>query len=101
MMESKMRPKNQLDLSAQAQTFNHFEAQDVDLGDNKVDLMYYWHVIAQFKWRILLVATLVTVLVTLILFSMTPVYQSTGTLLVEGKQNTLLSIEEMLSLIHI
>ena len=95
MMESKMRPKNQLDLSAQAQTFNHFEAQDVDLGDNKVDLMYYWHVIAQFKWRILLVALLVTVLVTLVLFSMTPVYQSTGTMLVEGKQNTLLSMEEM------
>ncbi len=95
MMESKMRPKNQLDLSTQNQAFNHFEAQEIDPEDNKVDLVYYWRVIAQFKWRILLVATLVTVLVTLVLFSMTPVYQSTGTLLVEGKQNTLLSIEEM------
>lgn len=66
-----------------------------DFEEETIDLRHYWQIIAQFKWRILLLAMTVTVLVTLIVFNMDKIYQSTATLLVEGKQNKLLSIEDM------
>lgn len=63
--------------------------------EDTIDLRHYWQIIAQFKWRILLLAMTVTALVTLMVFNMDKIYQSTATLLVEGKQNKLLSIEDM------
>lgn len=66
--------------------------------ESSINLKHYWRIIQQYKWRILLLAILVTVLATLAVFSMKPVFRSTATLLVEGKQNKLLSIEEVYSM---
>lgn len=71
---------------------------DADFQDDSIDLRRYWRVIQVYKWRVLLFATIVTGLMTLIVFAMKPVYRSTATMLVEGKQNKLLSIEDVYSM---
>jgi len=92
-----VRAKSRAAIASEANEFGHFEKQD-GFEEEKVDLRHYWNVIAQFKWRILLLATMMTLLSTLIVFSMRPVYRSSATLLVEGKQNSLLSIQEVYSI---
>ncbi|MGJ0486519.1 MAG: GumC family protein [Methylomicrobium sp.] len=65
------------------------------LEEDSIDLRHYWRVIRQYQWRIFLLAIVVTVLAGLFVFSMKPVYRSSATLLVEGKQGNLLSIEDV------
>lgn len=65
------------------------------LEEDGIDLRHYWRIVRQYQWRILLLALVVTVLAGLVVFSMKPVYRSSATLLVEGKQSSLLSMEEL------
>jgi len=59
-----------------------FEPQQPEI--EQLDLVRYWRAIARNKWRILGLVVLVGLIATLYAYSLTPVYRSTATVLVEG-----------------
>ena len=63
--------------------------------NDSVDLQYYIHVIQRFKWRIFSLAIIVTLLTAVIVFSITPQYTATATLLIQAEQANVVSIEEV------
>lgn len=66
--------------------------------EQEIDLRQYWRIVSRYKWGILGLAIAITVLATLIVFSMDPVYRSTVTLLIEQKQAKVITIEEVYGL---
>jgi len=66
--------------------------------DNTVDLQYYFKVIQRFKWRIISLAIIVTLLASVIVFSITPQYKASATLLIQAEQANVVSIEEVYGL---
>ena len=82
----------------QRNQLNTFATQSAFIPAKTVDIRHYWAVIHEYKWPILSLSVMVTLIMTLIVFTMKPVYQSSATLLVEGKQNKLLSIEDVYSM---
>jgi succinoglycan biosynthesis transport protein ExoP len=66
--------------------------------EQEIDLRQYWRIVSRYKWGILGLAIAVTVLTTLVVFSMKPVYRSTVTLLIEQKQAKVVTIEEVYGL---
>lgn len=66
--------------------------------EQEIDLRQYWRIVSRYKWGILGLAVAVTVLATLVVFSMKPVYRSTVTLLIEQKQAKVVTIEEVYGL---
>jgi len=66
--------------------------------EEEIDLSQYWKVINSRKWGIMGLALLITLIVALIVFSMSPVYKATTTLLIEQQQPKLPSINELYGL---
>jgi len=66
--------------------------------DEEIDLSQYWAVIRRNKWSILSLAMLVSFLTVLIVYSITPVYKATASLLIESQQPKLPSIESIYGL---
>lgn len=64
----------------------------------EIDLRHYWRIIARYKWGILGLAFAITVLATLIVFSIEPVYRGSATLLIEQKQAKVVTIQEVYDL---
>jgi polysaccharide biosynthesis transport protein len=62
---------------------------------NEVDLREYWRLVNQSKWSIAGLTLVVCTLVLVMVYSMTPVFQSTATLLIESEQANVVSIEEV------
>mmetsp|Transcript_4678 Transcript_4678/g.15492 ORF Transcript_4678/g.15492 Transcript_4678/m.15492 type:complete len:94 (+) Transcript_4678:128-409(+) len=63
-----------------------------------IDFGQYWTTVKRYLWRILGLALLLTILVTLVVLSMTPRYIATASLLIEAEQANVLSIEEVYGL---
>lgn len=61
----------------------------------EIDLRQYWRVITRYKWGILGLAFAITVLATLVVFSIQPVYRASTTLLIEQKQAKVVTIQEV------
>ena len=73
--------------------------QDVKLFDEDVfDLAQYWQTVVRYIWRILGLAVFLTILVGLFVFSITPRYIATASLMIEAEQANVLSIEEVYGL---
>jgi len=70
---------------------------DWETGD-EIDLRHYWNVINRRKWAIIGLALAVGLLTTLIVFSMTPVYRASATVLIESQEAKVVSIEEVYGL---
>ncbi|GAA5525033.1 hypothetical protein Maes01_01593 [Microbulbifer aestuariivivens] len=68
------------------------------LQEEVIDLRQYWRILDRFKWRIAALALAVAMLATMVVFSMTPRYQATATLMIEAEQPKALSIEEVYGL---
>ncbi|MDU0356010.1 polysaccharide biosynthesis tyrosine autokinase [Paraglaciecola aquimarina] len=68
-----------------------FENDTIDLGQ-------YWRIVMQFKWRIVSLSVLITILVALIVMTITPRYIATAKLLIESNEAKVLSIEEVYGL---
>jgi len=66
--------------------------------EEEIDLSQYWKVINSRKWGIMGLALLITLIVALIVFSMSPIYKATSTLLIEQQQPKLPSINELYGL---
>ncbi len=60
-----------------------------------LDLLYYIRVIQRFKWRILSLAFIITLLTSVVVFSLTPKYSASATLLIQAEQANVVSIEEV------
>jgi succinoglycan biosynthesis transport protein ExoP len=72
---------------------------DNDLREeDTIDLTQYWQTIRPYLWRVFGLATLVSILVTLVVLSITPQYTATATILIEADQAKVLSIEEVYGL---
>lgn len=63
-----------------------------------VDIKYYFKVIQRFKWKIVSLAIIITLLTSVIVFSITPKYKATATLLIQAEQANVVSIEEVYGL---
>ena len=64
-------------------------------NEEEIDLSHYWGVISRRKWSILVLSALTTLLAALVVYSMTPYYKATATLLIEPQQSKLQSIEDL------
>ena len=60
-----------------------------------IDLRHYLNVLHRVKWRLLGTALAVTVIVAMVVFSMTPIYRATTTVLIESEDAKVVSIEEV------
>jgi capsular exopolysaccharide synthesis family protein len=69
-------------------------AQDF-MDEEEIDLRQYWRTINKYKWRILALAFMVSILAVLIVFTITPIYRSTASLMIESKHAKVVSIEEI------
>lgn len=74
-------------------------AMNVQTDDDEeaLDLIGYWRVIQRRKWGVLGLAGFLTLLVTVVVFMMTPIYSSTVSILVEQTKAKMLSIDEVYS----
>ncbi len=68
------------------------------MADDVIDLRQYWNTINRHKWGILGFAIVITMLTTLVVFSMQPVYRAQATLLIESQNANVVSIEEVYGL---
>lgn len=68
------------------------------ISDVDYSIQEYWLALKRHKWGIITLSFLITVLTTLIVFSMKPVYQSTTTLLIAPDKNNVVSIKEVYGL---
>jgi len=68
------------------------------LQEEVIDLRQYCRVVDRFKWRIAALSVAVAMLTAMVVFSMTPRYQATATLMIEAAQAKALSIEEVYGL---
>lgn len=66
--------------------------------DDIIDLRQYFRVLNRYKWGILGLAFAMSVLVGLVTFSMTPIYNAQATLLIESSDAEVVSIEEVYGL---
>lgn len=68
------------------------------LSTGNIDFSQYIQIVRQYMWRIVSLAVLITILVALFVLSITPIYKSSATLLIESEQAKVLSIEEVYGL---
>jgi len=99
MNDLRLRPTTQNAMPEQSLRMDRFLQDGAFIEEDSIDLLHYWRVVRQYQWRILLLALVATVLAGLFVFTIKPVYRSSATLLVEGKQGNLLSsIEDIYSM---
>jgi capsular exopolysaccharide synthesis family protein len=65
------------------------------LDEEVIDLREYWRVLRRHQYSILGLAFVAVLLAALVVFSMTPIYSSTSTLLIEAEKSNIVSIEEV------
>jgi capsular exopolysaccharide synthesis family protein len=70
-------------------------AQTTPDQEMEIDLRQYWRVVTRYKWGILGLAFAITVLATLIVFTVKPVYRASATLLIEQNQAKVVTIQEV------
>ena len=71
------------------------EPQTTGGGSETLDLVEYWRSITKRKWSIVGLVLLVSIITTLVVYSMRPVYRSTATVLIEQGKSKVVSIEEV------
>jgi len=74
---------------------NSFNLGAVSGAAQEMDLSHYWKIISRYKWSILALALLITLLVGLVVYSITPMYKATVRLLIETQMPKISSIEEL------
>ncbi|GAB3108676.1 polysaccharide biosynthesis tyrosine autokinase [Aestuariicella hydrocarbonica] len=72
--------------------------QRPEFQEEVIDLRHYWRVLMQHKWNIAALSFVVTLLTVLVVFSMTPVFKASTTVLIESEQAKVLSIEDVYGL---
>jgi len=68
------------------------------MGEEVIDLRQYWQTIMRYKSGIIGFSIAVTLLTILVVFSMSPIYRATATLLIESQEAKVVSVEEIYGL---
>lgn len=68
-----------------------------EIDEEEIDLRALWHTINRRRGSIIALAVIVVMLTTLVVFSLTPRYEATATLLIEPKEAQIVSIEQLYS----
>jgi succinoglycan biosynthesis transport protein ExoP len=63
--------------------------------NHSIDVSQYWRAVTRNKWSILAFAIVMSLVVSLFVLAMTPLYQSSTTLLIETERTNVMSIEEV------
>ena len=63
--------------------------------NHSIDVSQYWRAVTRNKWAILAFAIVMSLVVSLFVLAMTPLYQSSTTLLIETERTNVMSIEEV------
>jgi len=63
--------------------------------EDEIDLAAYFRILSIHKWSIMGFSIFITLLTTLVVFSMDPVYEATVTILIESQEENIVSIEEV------
>ena len=63
--------------------------------DDEIDLREYLYVLYKYKWAILGFSLVITILTTLYVYTITPIFQATATLLIESEDANVVSIDEV------
>jgi len=66
-----------------------------DFEEETIDLREYWSIIHRHIWQISGLALILTILSTVVVFSLDPVYKATTTILLESQDANVVSIEEV------
>ena len=66
--------------------------------EQEIDLRQYWNVVNRSKWAILGLSVTVTLLSAVVVFTMTPTFSASVTILIESQQANIVSIEEIYGL---
>jgi len=69
--------------------------QQVVVDDDEIDLKHYIAILLKYKWNIFILTLLIGLLALVISFSLTPIYSSTTSILIEPKNANIISIEEV------
>jgi uncharacterized protein involved in exopolysaccharide biosynthesis len=77
---------------------NNFTTQDSFSQEDEIDLTRYWRILMQRKWAIVGLAFTLSLVATLVVFAMKPVYSASTTILIESEQAKAVSIEEVYGL---
>ena len=71
------------------------EMQIQEHGGADQDIQYYLRILNRYRWRILSLAVVLTLLATVLTFTIAPTYKATATLLIEAEKANVVSIEEV------
>lgn len=63
------------------------------LGENIIDIRYYWSVLMQNKWWILALVLSASAMALFVASRIDPIYRATATVLIESNENNIVSIE--------
>lgn len=63
-----------------------------------LDFSHYWHVISNYKWRLMGFTLIATLLASFLVMRITPIYSATASLLIESEQAKVTSIQEVYGL---
>ena len=74
------------------------EPHQVVVEDDEINLSEYLHVLSKYKWSILGFCLVVALLTTLYVFSLTPIFRATATILIEAQEEKVISIEQVYGL---
>lgn len=77
---------------------NKVNSSQTELNEEFIDLSHYFRVVNNNKWRILSLSLVITLLTTLIVLSMVPIYQASSSLLIESEETNVISIEQVYGL---
>lgn len=77
---------------------NKVSSSQSELNEEFIDLSHYFRVVNNNKWRILSLSLVITLLATLIVLSMVPIYQASSSLLIESEETNVISIEQVYGL---
>ena len=66
-----------------------------EFNEEIIDLRGMWQTVYRRKWSIISLSFIIVLLTTLVVFSLTPIYKATATLLIEPEETQVLSIEQM------
>ena len=72
--------------------------KEPDVNNDTIDLQHFFWVVSRYKWKIISLAMIVTVLTAVVVFSITPKYSATAKLLIQAEQANVVSIQEVYGL---
>lgn len=72
--------------------------QDTAIDDSSVDLREYLNILSNYKWAVIALSLTITVLSALYIYSQTPMYRATATILLDPQKQNVISIQEVYGL---